>query len=128
MSAPRQPRVMWSRQEDQSLIAHVSHGMPPGEIAVLMGRTTDAVKSRIVTLRHRGQLKLPQDAPITDTARHPPTAPAGLRLAAQSPAFRTCLKCGKTFGSRHAGHRLCGSCSSSSSSSLTMFTAPASIR
>lgn len=107
MSAPRLPRAMWSPLDDQTVIDYVRQGLSRADIAELMGRTPDAIMSRITVLRHRGQIKLsgdrPQPAPVTPTA--------ALRLAAQSPKRRACLKCRKAFDSRHAGHRLCSYCS-----------------
>ena len=55
-------KVRWERKDDIGLKRHLKRGRKPREIARAMGRTEDAVWSRIRQLRRLGQL--PRERPM----------------------------------------------------------------
>lgn len=119
---PHEPQWRkWSNEELLTCIRMSEAGRSNTEIAVTIGRTPKAVRSKMSEInRVRVSIHWKEEDEDGDGQRQPSCTSmksrATLSSAASSPAKRKCLRCGKLFHSAHAGNRLCVSCAAANRS------------
>lgn len=91
-TAGRWGGIGWTDEDNEYLLdavkCHISHK----QIGLKLGRSTAAVTKRLAWIRR----SRPEPEPIFDPRR--------------CRAIRSCLGCGKSFRSAHAGNRMCQAC------------------
>ncbi len=93
--APIRATPNWPTGTAETLIRLWNAGLSAPQVAARLDTTARAVDSKVRKLRLAG---------YSLAARRPRSAPRLRR------ARRTCLYCGRTFASSHAGNRICHTC------------------
>jgi len=101
----------WTCTEDRSVVAFAQAGSSIAEIAEIIGRSADAVQSRVCFLRQSLGNEVVPYRHKGRPAIQPSPGPARVNQGGRGEQRkRLCMCCGKTFLSAHSMNRLCTSC------------------